>query len=284
VKSQNRAQFFVHLKRNHKDIRADAFIQTLRPKLSRLPGARIELKELEQGPPVGAPVAVKFKGDDLDVLKRLVAKYRSLLETIPGAVDVSDDASDETQQIRIRVDTEKARLLGITHAGLAQTLRTAVYGTAATSFRMEDEEVEVVVSLAKQARNRLSTFRSLYLTSVFGTKVPFNQVADIRLISDIATISRVNLTRTMTLRCEVEGRLAEDIVNDLKSRAASIRVPSGCLVEYEGETKNRTESFMSLGWAMIAAFMLVYIVLVAQFNSFRQPFIIALSLPFGLVG
>jgi multidrug efflux pump subunit AcrB len=88
----------------------------------------------------------------------------------------------------------------------------------------------------------------------------------------------------MTLRCEVEGRLAEDIVHDLKRQAESIPIPSGCLVEYEGETKNRTESFMSLGWAMIAAFMLVYIVLVAQFNSFRQPFIIALSLPFGLVG
>ena len=213
-----------------------------------------------------------------------MAEYRSVLEAIPGAVDVSDDASDESPQIQIRVDTEKARLLGITHASLAQTLRTAVYGTTATSFRVEDEEVDVIVSLAEEARNRLSTFRSLYLNSVFGTKVPFTQVADIALVSDIATIGRENLTRTMTLRCEVEGRLAEDIVHDLKRQAESIPIPSGCLVEYEGETKNRTESFMSLGWAMIAAFMLVYIVLVAQFNSFRQPFIIALSLPFGLVG
>jgi multidrug efflux pump subunit AcrB len=284
VTSPNRAQFFVRLKGTPKGIRADAVIRTLRPELAGLPGARIELKELEQGPPVGAPVAVAFKGDDLDVLKRLVAAYRSVLETIPGAVDVSDDASDETQQIRIRVDTEKARILGITHAVLARTLRSALYGTTATTFRVEDEEVDVVVSLAKQARNRIATFQSLYLTTVFGTKVPFTQIAEIRLVSDIATISRENLTRTMTLRCEVEERLAEDIVDELKRRTASFHVPAGCLVEVEGETKNRTESFMSLGWAMMAAFLLVYIVLVAQFNSFRQPLIIALSLPFGLVG
>ena len=284
VKSPNRAQLFVNLKRAGRDRTAASFITSLRPEISRIPGARIELKELEQGPPVGAPVAVKFKGDDLDVLKTLTGEFRAVLDTIPGAVDISDDASEETPQIRIRVNTEKARLIGVTHADLARTLRTAFYGTDATNFRMEDEEIDVVVSLSRQARNRLDTFRSLYLNTIYGTKVPFLQVADIGLISEIATINRENLTRTMTLRCEVEGRLAEDIVRDLKRRAASIRIPPGYLVEYEGETKNRTESFTSLGWALIAAFILVYIVLVAQFNSYRQPFIIALSLPFGLVG
>lgn len=284
TKSPHKAQFFVTVPEGEKGEKASRVISELRPTLERMPGARIELKELEQGPPVGAPVAIKFKGDDMAVLERLAQDYKDLLESIPGTVDVSDDASEPIPQVRIRVDTDKARLLGVSNAAIAQTLRTAVYGTTATSFRLEDEEIDVIVSLGETSRNDLGIFNSLYLKSVQGFKIPFRQVADIQIISDIGAIHRENLTRTVTARSEVQGRLAEDIVHDLKAKATSLEIPAGYHVEYEGETKERTESFMSLGWAMVAAFMLVYIVLVAQFNSYKQPLTIALSLPFGLVG
>ena len=218
------------------------------------------------------------------MLKRLALEYKHLLETIPGAVDITDDTSETTPQLKIRVNSDKARLLGITNATIAQTIRTAIYGTTATSFRQEDEEVDVIVSLGEKSRNKIETFSETYLKSMQGFKTPFRQVADIDLISDIGAIDRENLTRTVTVRSEVQGKLPESIVNELKVKAASVNIPPGYLVRYEGETKERTESFMSLGWAMIAAFMLVYIVLVAQFNSYKQPFTIALSLPFGLVG
>jgi multidrug efflux pump subunit AcrB len=130
----------------------------------------------------------------------------------------------------------------------------------------------------------MGTWDEIYLKSMNGAKIPLKQVADVRLLSDVGTITREDLTRTVTLRSDVQGVLAETVVNALKKKTASIPVPPGYLVEYEGETKERNESFISLGWAMIAALMLVYIVLVAQFNSFKQPFAIALSLPFGLVG
>jgi multidrug efflux pump subunit AcrB len=284
IKSPNKAQFFVTIKKGPKKLTTSRVIRELRPLLNRISGARIELKELEQGPPVGAPIAIKIKGDDLKVLKRLALEYKDLLETIPGAVDITDDASETTPQLKIRINSDKARLLGITNATIAQTIRTAIYGTIATSFRQEDEEVDVVVSLGEESRNNIETFSEIYLKSMQGFKTPFRQVADIDLISDIGAIDRENLTRTVTVRSEVQGKLPESIVNELKVKAESIYISPGYLVEYEGETKERTESFMSLGWAMIAAFMLVYIVLVAQFNSYKQPFTIALSLPFGLVG
>jgi multidrug efflux pump len=284
IKEANRAQFFVTIKRNKRGVTAARVIEELRPMLTRLSGGRIELKELEQGPPVGAPIAIKIKGDELDVLKRLAQGFKSLLKSIPGAVDVTDDASETIPQIEIRVDSDKAQLLGITNATIAQTIRTAVYGTTATSFRQEDEEIDVVVSLGETSQNDVATFDEIYLKSLEGFKVPFRQVADVKLISDIGTISRENLTRTATVRSEIQGTLSESVVDALKAKAASLQIPPGYLVEYEGETKERNESFISLGWAMIAAFLLVYVVLVAQFNSYKQPFVIALSLPFGLVG
>jgi multidrug efflux pump subunit AcrB len=284
IKEANRAQFFVTIKRNKRGVTAARVIEELRPMLTRLSGGRIELKELEQGPPVGAPIAIKIKGDELDVLKRLAQGFKSLLKSIPGAVDVTDDASETIPQIEIRVDSDKAQLLGITNATIAQTIRTAVYGTTATSFRQEDEEIDVVVSLGETSRNDVATFDEIYLKSLEGFKVPFRQVADVKLISGIGTIRRENLTRTATVRSEIQGTLSESVVDTLKAKAASLQIPPGYLVEFEGETKERNESFISLGWAMIAAFLLVYVVLVAQFNSYKQPFVIALSLPFGLVG
>jgi multidrug efflux pump subunit AcrB len=284
IKEPNKTQFFVTLKQEKDGVTTAAIIQELRPRIARLSGARIELKELEQGPVVGAPVAIRIKGDDLTILKRLALAYKSLLESIPGAVDVTDDASETIPQIEIQVDSDKAQLLGITNATIARTIRTAVYGTTATSFRQEDDEIDVVVSIGQTLRNNATAFDELYLKSLKGFKVPLRQVADVRLISDIGTIRRDNLTRTATVRSEVDGTLSESVVDALKVRATALQVPPGYLIEYEGETKERTESFMSLGWAMIAAFLLVYVVLVAQFNSYKQPFVIALSLPFGLVG
>lgn len=284
TRQSNKAQFFVVLKNHSEKVRASEIIRQLRPELSRIPGARIELSELEQGPPVGAPVAVKIKGDDLEVLKSLAAIFRSHLEAIPGTADVSDDASEAVSQVTVKIDSEKARLLGISNASIARTLRTAIYGTTATSFRLEDEEIDVIVSLGDSSRNDPGLFDELYLQSSHGFKIPFTQVADVHFTTDIGSITRENLTRTVTVRSDTQGRLSESIVNDLKAKTASLEIPTGYLVSFEGETKERTESFISLGWAMIAAFMLVYIVLVAQFNSFRQPFVIALSLPFGLVG
>lgn len=284
TKTPNKAQFFVTIKKDRKGLTATRVIQELRPILGSIPGVRIELKELEQGPPVGAPIAIKIKGDDLTVLKSIALAYKGLLETIPGAVDITDDASEILPQIEIKIDSEKARLLGITNASIAQTIRTAIYGTTASSFRQEDEEVEVVVSLGEESRNRIGTLQELYLTSIGGYKMPFRQVADIGLLSDVGSIQRENLTRMVTVRSEVQGSLAETVVKELKLKAASLDIPPGYLVAYEGENKETNESFMSLGWAMIAAFLLVYIVLVAQFNSYKQPFTIALSLPFGLVG
>ena len=283
-RASNRTQFFVTTKPGLKNGGTADIIMQLRPEFSRIPGAKIELKEFEQGPPVGAPIAIKIKGDDLETLKDLALQYRTILESIPGTVDVRDDASRDIPQIRITVDSNKARILEITNASIAQALRTGIYGTTAGSITLGDEEIDIVVLLNKNARNNLSTFDEIYLKSMTGAKIPFKQVAQVNLLSDIGSIARENLTRTVTVRSDVQGVLTENVVNALREKAASMSIPPGYLVEYEGETQERTESFISLGWAMIAAFMLVYMVLVAQFNSFKQPFIIALSLPFGLVG
>ena len=284
TKEANRAQLLVTVKPGLKDQGTSAIIQKLRPEFSQIPGAKIDLQELEQGPPVGAPIAIKIRGDDLDVLKNLALQYRTILETTPGAVDIRDDASLSIPQIRITVDPDRARMLELTNASIAQAIRTAIYGTTAGTIILGDEEVDIIVSLDENARDNLETFDEIYLKSMKGVKIPLKQVARISLLSDIGAITRENLTRTVTVRSNVQGTLTENVVDVLKAKAASLTVPAGYLVEYEGETKERTESFTSLGWAMMAAFMMVYIVLVAQFNSFKQPFIIALSLPFGLVG
>jgi multidrug efflux pump subunit AcrB len=284
TKGTNQAQFFVTLKSGSGNGGTADIIRRLRPELRNIPEAKIELQELEQGMPVGAPVAVKIKGDDLETLKSLALQYRAILETIPGAVDVWDDASRSISQIQIKVDSNRARILEISNASIAQAIRTAIYGTTVGTITLQDEEIDIVVSLGDKARGDLGTFDEIYLKAMNGAKIPFKQVARVNLVSDIGSIIREDLTRTVTVRSGVQGVLTEKVVNALKRKTASLVIPPGYLIEYEGETQERTDSFISLGWAMIAAFMLVYIVLVAQFNSFKQPFIIALSLPFGLVG
>ena len=274
----NYAQILVNLKTDPGALTAPEMIERLRGTFGDEVEARIEIREFEQGPPVGAPVAIRVSGDDLHVLRQLAEEIGSRLSEIPGAVNVNNDLDAAGMDLKIDINKDKARLLGLPNHLIARTVRAAISGEAATTFREQDETVDVVVRLHDVALDRI------YLPSLSGAQIPLNQVAQIGFAGGYDRIVRRDRRRTATIRADLEGRLADEILVELKEAMSDLHPPEGYSIEFGGETEMRDKPFRSLLRALVIAIIAIYGILVFQFNSFSQPLVILVSLPLAFIG
>ena len=262
-----------------------ALVEKLRGQWSRHPAARIEVHEFTQGPPVGAPVAVRISGPDLGQLRILTEKTENILRETPGAVHVDNELKGSGGEIEIRIDRDRAGMLGIPHTVVARTVRMALAGEPVTSFRLAGEERQVVLRLPLQGSPRYSDLAKIYVPNVNGAIFPLAEIAEPVITGGPAQIARKDRRRSFLVRADAaDGYFPSDIAGALKPRLKEIRWPEGYSWNIEGETEERDESFRSLFNALIIGVLLIYAILVLQFKSFIQPFVIFTALPMAFIG
>ena len=189
--------------------------------------------------------------------------------------------------LQARIDDAKANLLGISHRDVATTLRTAVDGVGATTYRERDEEIEIRVVLAEEQRGSVSALGTLPLYSpATGRTVPLSQVASLEPGFTTRAILRFDRKREAVVEADVApGHSLLEVAADVE-RAVRERIsfPPGYKAYFFGQREDITESFLSLAKAAVAALFLIYIVLVLRFQSLAQPMLILLAVPMALVG
>ncbi len=275
------AQVLVSLHPGH-EATMEAYVRDLQTRLRRISGASVEPRTLEQGPLIGAAVEIRLRGDDLESLAALAQQVRQRIAGVPGVTDVRDSLGRKSPRLTLELDKRKAALLGVDTFTFSATVRAAVAGETATLLRRGDEEIPVVVRLDGLAE--LSDLERLSLPSRFGRMVPFAELATVEERQDFARISRRDGRRTVSVECGAAGRLVADVAAEVALRLADLELPAGYDLEVGGESEVREESFAGLGQAMVLALLAIYVVLAIQFNSFVQPFVILLTVPFGIVG
>ena len=277
------AQLVVNLQRDL-DISTDDFVAELQPKLDQIAGATVESRVLAQGPAAAAAIQVRVMGDDLDVLSQISGEVRSRLQAVDGLVDIRDTLGIPIARLDLELDRQKAGQLGVDSLSFASSVFAAVNGQEATRFRDGDEEVPVIVRLEPESIGDASDLLEVYVPTALGNLVALREVAAIAEQSDYAELSRRNLRRMVSIDADTRGRLASDAAAEVAESVRDLNLPDGYRLELGGENEDRDESFRSLGQAMVVAVFLIYAILAIQFNSFVQPFVILLTVPFGVVG
>ncbi len=260
----------------------ETYVEELKPRLRRIAGASVEARTLEQGPLIGAAVEVRLRGDDLETLAGLARLVQERIAGVAGVTDVRDSMGRKSPRLALELDKRKAALLGVDAFTFSATVRAAVAGETATRLRLDDEQVPVVVRL--DGLDEVSDLGRLTLPSRAGSMVPFAEIATVRERQDFARISRRDGRRMVSVECGAGGRLTAEVAADVERRLADLELPPGYELEIGGERESREESFAGLGQAMALALLAIYVVLAIQFNSFVQPFVILLTVPFGIVG
>ena len=259
----------------------------IRPFLDNIPGTRIRFRPLAWGPPKFAPVVVKIIGPDLNVLRDLSTRVKEIMDKIPGAVDVKDDFSDAPPELRVEVDRNAAASLGVPLNSVALTLRGATAGIDIRDFQDEldvSRKYDLIVRYAPETRTTTQVLDRVKVRSVTGALVPLSNIAEFTQGPGINAIRHVDRRRVVRATAQNEGRSAVEITKELQEKLANLDLPGGYELNYEGDFKDTEESFGSLKLAYLVAFLLIFTLLVAQFNSYFQPFAIMTALPLSVVG
>lgn len=282
------AQLFVQLKEDVDPAEKRDLIEKLRGQFLALPGAKIEVKDFEQGPPVEAPVAIRITGDNLDTLRMLAAQTKSLLERVPGTIYVRNEIDLLKSDIRIRIDREKARTLGILTADIDKTIRLAVAGLPVGTLAddAKDEDYNIVVNAPRDEYATLQTLRNLYVNNAAGTPVPLNLVASIGFETSPVTINHLDKKRFAIVTSFVKrDALASTVLAEFLEKAKALRLPTGYALVPAGEAESQQEAFGgSFGTVIILTVFLFITILVMEFRTFKSTLIVLSVIPLGIIG
>lgn len=281
----NRAQLFVELKNRDLDLIAN-LIRDLRQKFLHYPGAKIEVQELEQGPPVEAPIAVKLLGKNLSVLRTIARDVEAIVAETPGTININNPLRTTKTDLQVKINREKAALFGVPIAVIDQTVRACVAGISASNYRdSSGKEYQIVLSLPDAHNFSISDFEMIYVPSLKGMQVPLKQLATIELKSSPLGITHYNLKRSVTIAADVVGDVSVDgATRQVIDQLEKYNWPRGYRFVIGGELESRQESFGGLYLAVLIASLGILAVLVLQFKSFSQPLIVFSAVPLAVVG
>jgi multidrug efflux pump len=266
----------------HKEIQ-----ERIRPLLDAIPGANIRYRPIEWGPPTGSPITVKIFGHDLQMLNRISDDVKGILAHIPGAVEIKDDFLNAPPELKVHIDRAKAAALGVPLASVSQTLRGATAGFKIKDFRDENDvskKYDLTVRFSPESRTGVELLDRVKIRSNNGNLVPLDNFALVTQGSGINRLRHIDRRRVVRITGQNRDRSAVEITKELQDKLKDYPMPRGYSVSYAGDIMETEESFASLRLAYVVAFILILTILVAQFNSFFQPFAIMAALPLSIVG
>lgn len=252
-------------------------------------GADVLVQQQSMGPPVGSPINIEINGEDYKTLGLLAEMIREKIKTVPGVVDLKDDYDVGKPEFRVEVDREKAALYSMNTGMIASVIRTAINGSTASKYRVGEDEYDITVRLKKDQRSDLNALKTLEI--IYNNKkgktlsVPLISVATITRSKGPGAIRRKDLKRVITVSSNVKEDFNEnDVLNNVKEVLSDIKLPPNNTIEFTGQNKEQEKASAFLGKAFMVAVLLIFLILVIQFNSLSQPLIIMSAVIISLIG
>ncbi len=294
----HQAQILVNLKKKsfrqniHRS--TDQVIQLLKSNLEKnsLEGGKIEYiaQESSFGAAMeqGAPLAVEIKGPDLNKLSAIAESLQSSLKDITGVYGVKNNMPAPSPETKLHILKDKASLFGLSVRDIAVSAQVALKGYVATKFKEKqgEEDVDVRVRLRPEDRNDMKNLRRLLIHSPIGINIALSDIATLSKGSGPTEIKRIDQQRSIMVTANIYNRNFNQVISESARIIAELRAKysNDYSIEMGGEQKRMQESFQSLAFALILAFVLVYMIMASEFESLWQPFLIMFTIPLSLIG
>jgi HAE1 family hydrophobic/amphiphilic exporter-1 len=229
-------------------------------------------------------ISIGIKGDDMEKLKEISREVTDIVKATPGTREVKSSLEAGKPELVVQIDREKATMYGLSSAQIAQSINSAVSGSVATKYKVGGDEIDVVIRSHEKLVDDISKVKDLLIPSPTGALLTLGDVARIDKGTGPVTIVRENQTRQVTVTGAVVGRDIGTVNREIQEKLSNIHLPEGYSIDIGGEQEQMLESFRDLILVFILAVVLVYMVMAAQFESLKQPFIIIFTVPLSLIG
>ncbi len=280
------AQIFIQLHEDTSPERKLEIIEELREKWTPYPGAKVEVKNFEQGPPIEAPVEVRLFGENLDSLRNIAARVETMLGQTEGTIYVTNPVLHLKSDIRVAINKEKAQMLGVSTVNIDRTVRLAIAGFNAGKFSDDNgDDYEIVLTKSKAEHPTLDALENLYVNNTQGHAIPLTQVASLQMESSPLNIKHIDKLRTVSVNAFIQkGYLTDNVINDVIGRMDAMKLPEGYSYEMGGEVESRQQSFGGFTSVIIVTIFLFIAVLILEFRTFKSTLIVLSVIPLGIVG
>ena len=266
---------------------ATEIIGEVNRKLSDLPGIRaFAIMRQGLGGGTGKPVQFVLGGPDYEQLVEWRDTFVAALEeNNPGLIDIDWDYKETQPQYRVQVDYNRAADLGVTVADIGTTLETMLGSRRVTTFLANGEEYDVIVEGLRSEQNNPNDIQNIYVRSVrSGELIPLSSVIQVRDIADSAELNRYNRVRAITIEAGLaDGATLGPVLEEMQRMAREV-LPSEVTIDFKGQSLDFQSSGQSIIFVFATGMLIVFLVLAAQFESYRHPIIIMLCVPATLAG
>lgn len=278
---------------DERDVDSSVIVEEFRQNFKSITSATVRVTQLGAGPPSGAPVEIRFVGEDLAELERLVFASEDLLESIDGVTEIDKSIKNTPFEFAFRVDRAQAAQVGLSPLEIAQYIRTALFGFDAASIKIDGDEVDVLVQLnlnpgsSDPHNTHQTSIQALELLNIPTAKgtVPLISLISTNIQSSADSINHRDGDRISRITAYLEPDFTtQGVLKEFEDREGELNMTDGYEIKFGGEQQNINESFYDMYKAMVIGIFLIFMILILQFNSFRQPFFILAALPFALIG
>jgi HAE1 family hydrophobic/amphiphilic exporter-1 len=285
--------------RNERTRSSQEIAATIRQKLPPMPGVLIRTRAggsrmFRMGNENEDRLSVEVRGFDIRQASELANQVKTVMEGTRGVVDAQISRREGMPELLVHVDRDKASLMGLSVAQLANTLRTAVGGTRASVFREGGDEFNIQVRLQERDRNDLNQIAQVPIAAPgsgnipsaqdVGRTLPVSSVIQTERVEGPVSIERRDQERIITVSANLANRDMGSVAQDINNGFQNLRIPDNFFLLFGGELEEKERAFRELLFSLILAIALVYAVMAAQFESFRDPLIIMFSIPLAGVG
>jgi len=263
----------------------------------QVPGAWITVRQLQTNP-VETPVEILISGQadtdaitesqDIQTLRTLASQVMHVVRQSPGIAVLRDDWAPDSPRVKIEIDPDRANVVGITNADVANSSAAAISGAPVGTFKEGDKSIPIVARLRPQDRAQLSQIKSLYVySSRQDTRVPLLSVASVRNILETGRIRRREHFRTISILCfPAPGVLASEVLGPIESNVKDLqkRLPPGYQLQIAGEKAKQDDGFMNLAVVLLISLVGIYLALLVQFKNAVKPLLVFAAAPYGTIG
>lgn len=231
-----------------------------------------------------APLHLTVIGSDIEDAREFADQAMALLEKIPGSTGVKLSSEDGNPEIQVQVDREKMTSLGLDVATVGMTMQTAFSGNDDNKFRAGDNEYDINIRFSESSRSHIDDVRNLKFINSQGTPISLAQFADVSYGSGPTLLERRDKSPAVSVKGSVVGRPMGTVATEWEEQFSQLERAPGVVYVWGGNMENQEEGFGTLGIALLASILLVYLVMVALYDSFATPFIVIFSVPLSFIG
>ncbi|MBF6608057.1 MAG: efflux RND transporter permease subunit, partial [Flavobacterium sp.] len=231
-----------------------------------------------------APISLYVTGPDLESVMTFARQAESLLRKVPGSTGVELSTEEGSPEVSVQVDRDKMAALGLSLQTVGMTMQTAFSGNTDAKFRAGEYEYDINVRFNEYDRSNIDDVKNLVFLNDTGQQIELSQFATVTESSGPSLLERRDKATSVKVNSQVIGRPSGDIAAEWEAQFSQLERPTGVNYIWGGDMENQSEGFGTLGVALLAAIILVYLVMVALYNSYVYPFVVLFSIPLSFIG